>query len=175
MDMKTLKTLWIFVVISVFTLQTYAQTEKINTAKMLSNQKFTFVATSVMPNNLEVSNILGKMSGGARGGAIDISGDGYELTVTPDTVIAYLPYYGRAYSPSIGQGEGGIKFTSTDFTYASEKGKKKSWNVKIAPNDLSDGYRINMNVYDGGHASVAISSYNKQTIVYSGYLRRIKR
>lgn len=173
--MKTVKIFWTFIILCFFAAQTYAQTEKENTAKMLSEQKFTFVATSVMPSNLDVSIILGQMSGGARGGSIDLSGDGYELKVTKDSVIAYLPYYGRAYSPPIGQRESGIKFTSTSFTYTSSKAKKKSWNVKILTKDISDGYRLDLRVFEDGNASLSISSYNKQTIVYSGYLKKPKQ
>jgi len=37
----------------------------------------------------------------------------YTLKVTPDTVQAYLPYFGRAYEAPFNPSEGGIKFTKS--------------------------------------------------------------
>ena len=37
----------------------------------------------------------------------------YYLKVSKDTVVAYLPYFGRAYTAPADPTEGGIKFTST--------------------------------------------------------------
>src|SRR5690606_28133322 len=62
----------------------------------------------------------------------------YDLTVSKDSVVAYLPYFGRAYSAPIGSDKGGIQFTSTDFDYIVEKKKKRRWEIRIRPKDVQE-------------------------------------
>src|SRR5436189_3589680 len=51
----------------------------------------------------------------------------YDVVVRPDTIISFLPYYGRAYSAPINPSEGGIQFTSTNFDYVISQKKKSRW------------------------------------------------
>ncbi len=60
------------------------------------------------------------------GGSRALTSD-YDVKVVKDSVIVYLPYFGRAYvTPPPGTTEGGIKFTSTNFKYDSKAGKKRA-------------------------------------------------
>jgi hypothetical protein len=59
-----------------------------------------------------------------------------------DTINAYLPFYGKAYSIPYGSNEGGIKFTSTDFNYTLTPKKKGSWDITIIPKDYRDVQQI---------------------------------
>ncbi len=45
--------------------------------------------------------------------------------VMGDSIVTYLPYFGRAYSVPVNLSQGGIQFTSTDFDYTIESKRKE--------------------------------------------------
>lgn len=123
---------------------------------MITSQNFVFMADRALP-----------MSGSNR-----MLTPGYELTISPDTIIAYLPYFGRAYA-AITSGDGGIKFTSTNFDYkATERGKK--WQVRIKFEDASGVQDMNLDIYQNGTANLRVSNTNRQSISYTGYIKEGK-
>src|ERR1044071_8700908 len=73
----------------------------------------------------------------------------YDLRLLGDSVVAYLPYFGRAYAATYGSGDGGIKFTSTQFEYTA-KTRKKGWDITIAPKDGSDVRQLFLSVSPNG-------------------------
>lgn len=97
-------------------------------------------------------------------------GTEYDLAVTSDTIIAWLPYFGRAYSAPINPSEGGIKFTSVDFEYTLEKKKKSSWEILIRPKDARDVQTLYLTVYDNNKASLRVNSINRESISFNGYI-----
>ena len=93
----------------VFATNALAQNEKNNPVQnAIESKHYVFKARTVMP---------------ATGGTRQLT-SAYDLTVSEDSVIAFLPYFGRAYSATPGQVNQGINFTSTDFTYSVKQGKK---------------------------------------------------
>lgn len=98
----------------------------------------------------------------------------YDLTITKDTIIAYLPYFGQAYvAPPYGSTEGGIKFTNTDFTYIEKAGKKGGWNITIKPNkknisDSRDVQSMYLTISPDGYASLQVISSNRDPISFNG-------
>jgi hypothetical protein len=95
----------------------------------------------------------------------------YDLTIRPDTVMAFLPYFGRAFTAPIGTSEGGIKFTSTGFDYSLGKKKKNRWEITIAPKDATDVRKLYLSVYDNGRATLRVISNNRDGISYNGYIK----
>lgn len=98
----------------------------------------------------------------------------YDLTVTPDTVIAYLPYFGRAFTAPINPADGGIKFTSSKFSYTSKPVKKGGWEITIIPTDARDVRQLNLDIFDNGNASLRVLSVNKEQISFTGYIEKGK-
>lgn len=94
----------------------------------------------------------------------------YDLVVTSDTVTAYLPYFGRAYSAPINPSEGGIKFTSSDFDYTVEKKKRRSWQIMIKPRDASDIQALYLTIFDNNKATLRVNSVNRESISFNGYI-----
>ena len=93
----------------------------------------------------------------------------YDVKVNKDTVVAYLPYYGRAYSAPMDPREGGIKFTSTDFDYKLEPGKKAgNWKLDIRINDTPRDVNMFFDIWEGGTSRLTVSDSNRQTISFSG-------
>lgn len=94
----------------------------------------------------------------------------YDLVVTSDTVIAFLPYFGRAYSAPINPSEGGIKFTSSDFEYTVGKKKRRSWQILIKPKDASDIQVLYLTIFDNNKATLQVNSINRESISFNGYI-----
>jgi len=127
-----------------------------NTKKLLDSQHYTFLATYMLPQ---------------RGNGKVLTDVYYELNVRKDSVIAFLPYYGRAYFDVPYNGDGGMKFTSTKFTYDIKDKKKSGWMITIKPTDVRNLEHLILNISPDGYASLSITSVNRDYISYDGYLK----
>lgn len=95
----------------------------------------------------------------------------YDVTVSPDTVKAYLPYYGRAYRAPMDPREGGFQFTSTDFTYRYAPGEKRgSWMAKITILDLDRPVTFSFEIWENGTSRLLVNDFNRQSISFQGDL-----
>lgn len=93
----------------------------------------------------------------------------YDVKVSSDTIIAYLPYYGRAYSAPMNPSEGGIKFTSTTFDYEVKDGKKSgNWIIDIKVRDKGEETSLLFDIWDNGTARLSVSDARRQSISFSG-------
>jgi uncharacterized protein DUF4251 len=92
----------------------------------------------------------------------------YDLRVTKEKIVSYLPYFGRAYSAPIDPTKGGIQFTSKNFDYTLTPGKKDGWTVVIKPKDYGDIQQMTLFVSSDGYASLQVTSINRQPISFNG-------
>ena len=125
---------------------------------LIDSQKFVFKAQTVYP-----------LGGRSRQLTTD-----YDLRVTKESIVSYLPYFGRAYSATPGSSSGGIDFTSKDFEYTASEAKKGGWNIVIKPKDTQVARELRLTAYKNGTANLQVSSNDKQSISYSGYITGIK-
>lgn len=153
--MKTRYIPLLLLVLSIFIspLLSNAQKNKIEvTRDKLTTSRAIFKAQTALPSS---------------GGLINLTTD-YDLRFSKDSIVAYLPYYGRAYSASYGQ-EGGIRFTSTSFDYKIKERKKGlGWEISFKPKDVRDIRELNMIVSTNGNATLQVSSLNRQPINFNG-------
>ncbi|WP_158797311.1 DUF4251 domain-containing protein [Pedobacter sp. L105] len=170
--MKTLKNcLWLALLFSAVSVN--AQTDKATTARIVAAQHYVFIATTANPLNAsDINKIMSRMPGYTGGGNINLNNLNYDLTVTPDSLVSYLPYYGRSYAPRIGglPDDTGIKFKSKKFVYKSVPRKKGGWNISMIPKDTKDSYSMNLLITDTGYATLTVNSNNQQSISFDGYL-----
>jgi hypothetical protein len=125
---------------------------------MVADNNFFFVADYAIP-----------MHGGSK-----LLTSIYDLKISKDSIIAFLPYYGQAYlSPAPGETEGGIKFTSTKFNYKVSQAKKGGWEIVITPadhniTDWRDVQQLRLNISPDGYASLFVNSSNRDPISFEG-------
>ncbi|WP_028786916.1 DUF4251 domain-containing protein [Terrimonas ferruginea] len=93
----------------------------------------------------------------------------YDFTVTPDSIISYLPYFGRAYTAPTNPANSGIMFTSTQYDYTAKK-SKKGWEITIRPKDNRDIQAVFLDISDSGNSQIRVNSYNRESISFSGTL-----
>lgn len=160
-----------------FATQLFAQTNKETTSRIVSDKNYIFVANTAIPMaNNDINKVLMMMPGGQGGSSINLSGSQYDVKVTKDSVVAYLPYYGRAFSAPMDPTQGGIKFTSKDFSYTETKNKRGAYTIQINTKDVSrENYRFTINISTNGYASLTATSVNKQPILFNGYLDEPKK
>ncbi len=121
---------------------------------LVASQQYVFKAQTMQP-----------MSGRSRALTSD-----YDVKVGKDTLTCYLPYFGRAYTAPIGSTDGGIQFTSTNFSYSVAIKKKGGWDVLIKPNDAQDVQQLQLTISQDGYASLQVTSNNRQPISFNGYI-----
>ena len=126
--------------------------------KMIDGKMYNFSVQSAIP---------------LRGGNIQLT-YGYYLRVNKDTLIAYLPYYGRAYVAPMDPMDNGIDFTSTKFTYKSAV-KKNGYEISILPADTKDVRQMFLDVSSSGYTSLRITNLNRDAITFDGYLEPLKK
>lgn len=173
--MKTLKSI-LMIAVLLTGIQASAQTDKETTTKLVNSQNFVFNATTASPMaNAELNAIMSRIPGGQSGSLIQLGGNRYQLVVEKDSLSAYLPYFGRAYTATMNNNDSGIKFNSTEFTYETKKKSKGSWVVTIKPKNEIDAQTMTLNINENGFASLNVNSNNKQAISFNGYISEPKQ
>ncbi|MGF1923867.1 MAG: DUF4251 domain-containing protein [Bacteroidia bacterium] len=166
----------LFCLFTIVSFSVNAQTDTTTTKRIVEAKNYIFVASSALPmNSSEINNILSRMPGGNGGGSIDLTGASYDVRITGDSLVAYLPYYGRSFSAPIGRDDTGYKFTSTKFAYEKTARKKGGWQITINPKDTKESVRMNLTVGTNGYATLIVNSNNKQSITYNGYIAEPKK
>jgi hypothetical protein len=93
----------------------------------------------------------------------------YNVKVSPDTIKAYLPYYGRAYRAPMDPREGGFNFTSTDFDYKLIPGNRKgNWQSEVTILDLDRPVTFRFDIWENGTARLDVNDMNRQAISFQG-------
>jgi hypothetical protein len=101
---------------------------------------------------------------------------GYDLRLSGDTLVAQLPYFGRAFSAPIDMRGGGIEFTTTDYGYTLEAKRNGRWNITIDPKDAKDVRQMSLSVSENGYASLQVLSTNRDPITFNGVVvQRVQR
>ncbi len=91
----------------------------------------------------------------------------YDLSVRGDTIISYLPYFGRAYFVPYGGGKG-LNFEGQITAYEVKQGSKGKYVVNMMVQNDEDEYFYFVTLFDNGSASVDVSSRNRDRISFSG-------
>lgn len=94
----------------------------------------------------------------------------YDLDISSDKIISFLPYMGRIYTPPIDPAAGPLRFTSTDFEYAMQPGKKGGWQISIKPKDVRSVREFNLNVTENGYATLQVNGNDRQPVTFYGYV-----
>ncbi len=101
-----------------------------------------------------------------RGRPIHLSSP-YDLEVKGDTIVSYLPYFGRAYSVPYGGGKG-LNFLGRIMRYEVNAGRKGEYLVKMDVDNEEDHLLYLVTVFENGSANVDVSSKNRDRITFTG-------
>lgn len=133
----------------------FAQNDKKEAVKeMIDARSYAFKAQSALP-----------MGGRTRQLTTD-----YDVKVAKDSVVVFLPYFGRAYTAPLDPSKGGIQFKSKDFEYTINNKRKGGWDILIKPKDAGDVRQLSLMVSEDGYGSLQVISNNRQPIIFNGYV-----
>jgi hypothetical protein len=136
--------------------QIKAQEKAASIKHKINEQKYTFIAQYAQP---------------LRGTQKYLTSD-YDLRVKRDSVIAWLPYFGRAYMDvPYNSNDDGIKFTSTKFDYKIVEKKKGGWTITIVLNDVRRSQKLFLDVFTNGSATLQVTSNSRDAITFQGYIK----
>jgi len=127
--------------------------ERATLQRLLESKEYVFKAQSVTP---------------MRGGFQQLMSE-YDLRLLGDSLVSYLPYFGRAYTAPLDTRQNGIQFTSTEFEYVV-KPKKKGWDISFRPKDVSSVQQLHLNVTASGRATLQVISTNREPISFNGMI-----
>jgi len=130
------------------------QDKAVEIQSIINSKRYSFVAQTALPTT---------------GRSINLTTP-YDLRVSGDTVIADLPYFGRAYTAPIDPSGGGIHFKATKVDYNLKERKKGGWDITILPKDATDVRQMYLSVTESGFGTLQVISNNRQAIQYNGYV-----
>ncbi|HEY8959295.1 DUF4251 domain-containing protein [Chitinophaga sp.] len=129
---------------------------------LIEAQNYVFVAQNALPMSGRMRNLTSE----------------YNVIVGADSVISYLPYFGRAYtSADYGATKSPLDFKTKSFDYNVTPGKKDGWNITIKPKDHRSVQSFNLSVSSEGYASLQVTSSDRSPISFNGYVteRKVKK
>ena len=103
-----------------------------------------------------------------RGKAVNVTSD-YSLQVKGDTLVSYLPYFGRAYNVPYGGGKG-LNFTAPISEYHTAKGRNGATMITMKVINEEDIYSFRLEIFSNGNTSIDLTARERESINYSGQM-----
>ena len=122
-------------------------------AKMLAEHRYAVTVNMMFPRNGRAQNVTSD----------------YSLEVRGDSLVSYLPYFGRAYSVPFGGGKG-LNFAAPIKSYHSEKGKKGRTNVEIDVDNTEDYIKYMLDIFPDGNTTIDVIPREREAITFSGQM-----
>ena len=133
------------------------EAKSVSIKNMIDTKNFVFVPQTVLP---------------LRGNTRTLTSY-YDIRISGDSIISYLPYFGQAYSAPLDPANSGLDFTSTKFTYTVTPAKK-GWDVIIKLQDKMDVSELSFRIFDNGSASLNVTNINRDAISFEGNIKKSK-
>ena len=96
----------------------------------------------------------------------------YSLEMRGDSVISYLPYFGRAYSAPYGDR---LRFEESITDYQCSFNKKGTAQIQFRTRSDDDTFAFSVQVFSNGSATINVTPVNKQNITFYGELAPKKK
>lgn len=92
---------------------------------------------------------------------------GYSVVVRNDSLISYLPYFGRVYSVPYGGGNG-LNFSAPILNYQESQPKSNLRHIEIDVKNDEDTYLYTLDIFDNGSTTIDVRSRQRERISFSG-------
>ncbi|APD07354.1 hypothetical protein UJ101_01847 [Flavobacteriaceae bacterium UJ101] len=161
--------IWGFIIVTILSVQfSFGQSKKelrkqkelekeASIKKLIEDGNFTFNVYSASTYNGRTINNLSS----------------YDLTIKNDSVFAYLPYFGRAFTADFSS-DGGIDLANT-MNHLEKKEIKKRYQISFEAEDENKrNYDIILSIGKSGYADLTVRPENKSIISYDGKIEKIE-
>ena len=120
-------------------------------AEKIRDRQFQFQAQSAMPTG-------GKL--------ISVTPD-FDVRLQGDSLISYLPYYGKTYAAAGMRTESPLNFSTNQFSYEVMP-SKIGWDITIKPTDKREIESYLFKISTTGSATLFVTLSNSQPISFNG-------
>lgn len=141
-------------------------------SQSIEKQQFIFTARQALP--MEDARYNPRLMFPQSGSNLYQLDGRYDVKVTPDSVIAFLPFFGRSFVAPMDPTKGGIQFTSTDFGYTRNV-RKKNYEITIIPKDVRDIQKLYFTISPTGYAYLQVQSTNRTPISFNGIIENAEK
>ena len=93
----------------------------------------------------------------------------FSLEVRGDTLVSYLPYFGRAYSLPYGGGKG-LNFTAPISEYRTTKERNGATLITMKAINEEDVYLFRLEIFSNGSTTIDLRPRERESISYSGQM-----
>lgn len=124
-------------------------------AQAISTDNWLFIADRALPQRGRSRNLTGQ----------------YEVHCSKDTIVSYLPYFGRAYSAPVLETTSPLDFKTTDFSISKEQNDKGRWSITIRPKDYREVQSFDFILFNNGSAQLNVQLTNRSSISFNGFVR----
>ncbi|MGN6435122.1 MAG: DUF4251 domain-containing protein [Agriterribacter sp.] len=122
-------------------------------AQAIQENRWIFRTNRVMPQSGRTRNVTGL----------------YEVRSTADTIVVFLPYFGRAYSGAATMNtQSPLDFRTTDFSIDKKEEKNGNWEVVVKPKDNKEIQSMAFSFFTNGSAQLNVLLTNRSPISFSG-------
>lgn len=92
---------------------------------------------------------------------------GYSVVVRNDSLISYLPYFGRVYSVPYGGGNG-LNFSAPILNYQESQPKSNLRHIEIDVKNDEDTYLYTLDIFENGSTTIDVQARQRERISFSG-------
>ena len=116
----------------------------------------------------------GVLQPGSAANAISLVGNTNFLTISGDSIKAYLPYFGeRQINVAYGGRDSAIELDGLLKDYAFESAKHNGYLIKFKAKSKIEAYSISIIVYPNNESEIRVNSSSRFPISYTGKVERI--
>jgi hypothetical protein len=145
----------------------YAEASKV--IDLVEHDNYTFVATKAYPMDQATMNILGSLRPTGSGWGILNLDYVYGFSLEHTLIKVDLPYFGRAFSPTIDPSKNSVKFKSKNISILKKKNKNR-YSVTLQIHDVQNIQTMYLDIFNNGKARLSINFTDRQPISYDGYI-----
>lgn len=152
----------IFALLAIFTFGSCSTSSRLQGNEKLA-EKERAIASLVSQKRLKIDVV---MAHPMSGNTIPVT-DGFTLELRGDSVASRLPYFGRAYSAPLTDGNA-FDFAAPITDFADEKGKNGARLITFGAKTIEDAFRFRVEVFGNGRAYIHVTTQKRQPINYDG-------
>ena len=127
------------------------------TKTVLENKAYVFEATQALPSGMRSKNLTSS----------------YDVKIENDSIVCFLPYFGRAHTASYGASQSPMDFTQPIEDYNLEK-DKKGYLVKFDVSNKNDRLSFIFRIGETGSTSLSVNSTSRSSISYYGNIVKVE-
>jgi hypothetical protein len=145
---------------------------------LVENKNYTIESNWAYPQvTFALQQVLssGLLQPGSNVNAIDLMGNANFLTISGDSINAYLPYFGeRQMHVDYGGRDGGIKLSGVLENYTTTKSKNNSYTIQFDAKSDLEAYNIFILLYPSLNSEIRVNSSSRFPISYRGRVEAFK-